>query len=273
MATWVVGDVHGCWATLERLLERIGPLGDGDRLWLIGDLVNRGPGSLAVLRWAAAHPRVDAVLGNHDLHLLGRAAGLARAREGDRLDEVLTAPDRERLLAWLRERPLMVAAPRWLIVHAGLLPAWTTDEAIALAGRAAAVLAGPDGTALLAALASRRNRPQSWLEPLVAATAVMTRIRIVDRQGVPVAGFTDAPEAAPDGCRPWFEASPVPTPERPVVFGHWAMLGDFRAPGVRCLDSACVHGERLTAVRLDDDLTVSEPLADADRVGGSRTVV
>ncbi len=271
MATWVVGDVHGCWSTLERLLEKIGPLGVGDRLWLIGDLVNRGPGSLAVLRWAAAHPRVDAVLGNHDLHLLGRGAGVSRARAGDRLEEVLTATDRDHLLGWLRERPLMAVAERWLIVHAGLLPEWTAERALTLADRAAAALSGPEGNALLAALASRRCRPPSRLEPLVAAAAVMTRIRIVDRDGVPVPGFTDAPASAPDGCRPWFEASPVPTPERPVIFGHWAMLGDYRAPGVRCVDSACVHGERLTAVRLDDELTVSEAVADADRADPTET--
>jgi len=269
VATWVVGDVHGCWETLARLLERIGPLAGSERLWLIGDLVNRGPGSLAVLRWAVANPQVDAVLGNHDLHLLARAAGVGRPRQGDRLDEVLAAPDRERLLAWLRSRRLMATAGRWTIVHAGLLPRWTAEDAAVLADRAAAALAGPQGTILLAALASRRNRPPSWLEPLVAAAAVMTRIRIVDSDGAPVSGFTDGPGAAPAGSRPWFEASPVPSPQTPVVFGHWAMLGDYREPGVRCLDSACVHGGSLSAVRLDDDLTLSEPLAEGDRSGGS----
>jgi bis(5'-nucleosyl)-tetraphosphatase (symmetrical) len=267
VATWVVGDVHGCWATLERLLEKIGPLGDNDRLWLIGDLVNRGPGSLAVLRWAAAHPRVDAVLGNHDLHLLARGAGVGRARRGDCLEEVLAASDRDRLLEWLRQRPLLAVAGRWLIVHAGLLPEWTAEQAAALADRTTAALSGPQGSGLLAALAGRRSRPPSWLLSMVEAASVMTRIRIVDAEGLPVAGFTDAPDAAPEGCRPWFEVSSVPTPERPVIFGHWAMLGDYRAPGVRCLDSACVHGGRLTAVRLDDELTITEPLADDDRLG------
>lgn len=264
MADWVIGDVHGCWETLQRLLERIRWEPERDRLWLIGDLVNRGPRSLAVLRWATRQPQLDAVLGNHDLHLLARAAGSAGARPEDRLDEVLAAEDREHLLEWLRRRPFLRRVKSALLVHAGLLPAWSGDEARSLAGAASRRL--PELLPLLA----RRPRPK-WSaeatgdERLAAAVAIFTRLRVVRGDGSPKLGFTAAPESIPEGCRPWYQGSRTAAEGGRVIFGHWAMMGFRREPGAVCVDSGCVYGGRLTALRLDDDAAIHEPVV-ADEV-------
>jgi bis(5'-nucleosyl)-tetraphosphatase (symmetrical) len=259
VADWVIGDVHGCWETLQRLLERIGWEPGRDRLWLIGDLVNRGPGSLEVLRWAARQPHLDAILGNHDLHLLARAAGSAGVRPEDRLDKVLEADDREALLEWLRRRPFLQRVGSALLVHAGLLPEWSGDEALSLAGAASRRL-----PALLPRLA-RKPKPK-WSaeaagdERLAAAVAIFTRLRIVRGDGRPKLSFTAAPESVPEGCRPWYEGSRLVAEGTRVVFGHWALMGFRRWPGVVCVDSGCVYGGRLTALRLDDDTAVHVPV-------------
>jgi len=264
VADWVIGDVHGCWETLRRLLERIRWQPGRDRLWLIGDLVNRGPRSLEVLRWAARQPRLAAILGNHDLHLLARAAGWADARPEDRLDEVLAADDRETLLEWLRRRPFIHRAGSALLVHAGLLPEWSGDEALSLAGSAGRRL-----QALLPRLA-RKPKPR-WSagatgdDRLAAAVAIFTRLRVVRADGRPKLSFTAAPESVPDGCRPWYEGSRLVAEGTRVVFGHWALMGFRRERGVVCIDSGCVYGGRLTALRLDDDTAVHEPVV-ADEV-------
>lgn len=266
MATWALGDVHGCFGTLERALERIDFDPGRDRLWLVGDLVNRGPRSLEVLRWAAGlGERVTAVLGNHDLHLLLRSRGLVGVKPGDRLEEVLAAPDRDELLDWLRRRPILHREGGWVLVHAGLLPAWDLPEAEALAAELAGRLGGDAGWEALAELArgARRWRPDlEGRDRLAAALRVFTRLRTVRPDGSPQLGFTGRPEAAPDGGRPWYELSPVPGTDHTVLFGHWAQLGLLRAPGAVCLDSSCVYGGVLTALELDDDTLVHEPLAD-----------
>lgn len=265
MSTWFIGDVHGCARTLERLVSRLEPLAEGDRIWLVGDLVNRGPASAQVLRWASTAPGVDAVLGNHDLHLLARAAGLGRVREGDTVEDVLTAPDRDCLVEWLRRRPLLVAAPAFVLVHAGLLPSWEEPEAAARAAEAEEVLRGHRTAELLGALA--RRSPAAELAAAVESASVMTRVRMVESDGSPRRGFNGPPAEAPPGTSPWFESSPVPRRERPVIFGHWAMLGLYRAPGTVCLDSGCVYGGRLSAFRLEDGALLQEPLAAEDAPG------
>jgi bis(5'-nucleosyl)-tetraphosphatase (symmetrical) len=266
VATWVIGDIHGCWETLERLLERIGFAAGRDRLWLVGDLVNRGPRSLEVLRWAVGlGERVTAVLGNHDLHLLRRSRGLAAAKASDHLEELLAAPDRDHLLDWLRRQRFLHREGAHLLVHAGLLPTWGLEEAVALADELSGWLGGPDSEEALADLArgTRHWRPDLvGCDRLSAAAAVFTRLRTVRADGSPNLGFTGPPGAAPEGCRPWFESSPVPGPGLTVLFGHWAMLGLYRAPGLVCLDSGCVYGGSLSALRLDDGAVVQEPLTD-----------
>lgn len=261
MAGWVIGDVHGCWATLRQLLERIDWSPGRDRLWLIGDLVNKGPASLEVLRWAATTSGVDALLGNHDLHLLARAADLTPARADDRLGEVLAAPDRDDLLDWLRARPLLTRAGGSVLVHAGLMPDWSLEEAEELALAVAARIEH-----LLPIVASK-PRPR-WGEPtvgderLAAAAAIFTRLRVVRADGRPQMSFTAAPEEAPNGIRPWFVRSRVLDDGHEVIFGHWAMMGYRRYDGAICLDSACVYGGQLTAISLDGDGVVHVDLAD-----------
>ena len=146
MATWAIGDVHGCWLTLQRLLETIEWNRERDSLWFVGDLVNRGPSSLDVLRWAYENRgRLTVVLGNHELHLLARAVGAAKARKEDTLDEILESPDREKLLTWLKSWSLMHRFGPYVMVHAGLLPDWNIELTTALADAVAASVEGLDG--------------------------------------------------------------------------------------------------------------------------------
>jgi bis(5'-nucleosyl)-tetraphosphatase (symmetrical) len=268
MSTYVIGDIHGCWQTLQRLLDRIGWRPAIDRLWLVGDLVNRGPASLQVLRWAADQSGLVATLGNHDLHLLARAEGLASTRPEDRFDELLAAPDREPLLEWLRSRPFLHREGEVVLVHAGLWPGWDLEEAAELARGAAAQMAGSGYRAFLERL-STKPRPK-WRADLndqdrvAAAAAIFTRLRVVRPDGRPKLGFTGPPEEAPDGCRPWFEDSEVLRAAYTVVFGHWAQLGYYRQGSAICLDSGCVYGGSLSALRLDDGEVFHEPVADSE---------
>jgi bis(5'-nucleosyl)-tetraphosphatase (symmetrical) len=268
MSAYAIGDIHGCWETLQRLLGRIGWNADSDELWLVGDLVNRGPGSLEVLRWAVRNQsRITAVLGNHDLHLLIRAAGLASSRAEDTLDEVLAAPDRDELIGWLRRRPMVHHAHGMVMVHAGLWPGWDLDRTLSLAAGVAESLDGEDGGKPLLARLSAKPRPE-WRpgvageERLAAAAAIFTRLRVVRADGRPRLDYTGSPEAAPEGCRPWFETSRVVRAGRTVIFGHWAMLGYHDGDGVRCLDSGCVYGGHLSALRIGDGASFHEPVAD-----------
>jgi bis(5'-nucleosyl)-tetraphosphatase (symmetrical) len=254
MATYALGDIHGCFRTLERLLRRIAFDPPRDRLWNTGDLVNRGPHSLEVLRWARAlGDRLTVVLGNHDLHLLARAAGLARAKPRDTLEEVLAAPDRDELLAWLRARPLLHAENGRVLVHAGLLSAWTVAEAQALARSLEARLRAPGGLKLLSPASQAPQRTPLW---------VLTRMRVCAADGSPGPDFTGPPEAAPPDCRPWFAFPGRRSAEATILFGHWAALGFYQAPGLLGLDSGCVWGGALTAVRLEDAEVFEEPAAE-----------
>ena len=267
MTTWAIGDIHGCWKTLQALLVSINWDSSSDELWLVGDLVNRGPSSLEVLRWALSNgDNLTAVLGNHDLHLLARAMDITRAKDDDTLDEVLTAPDRDELMTWLRTRPLLHCAESYVLVHAGLVPGWDREEALQLAGEVEARLAGDGCAALLEMVYSRRRA--AWREDLegeeraAAAAAVLTRTRMVDEAGRPRLKYQGAPGDAPAQWRPWFESSEVRRRGGTVIFGHWALLGFHQVPDVICLDSGCVYGGHLTALCLDDGRVVQESLRD-----------
>lgn len=262
MATWAIGDVQGCWEPLERLLVAIDFTPGRDRIVLLGDLVNRGPDSLAVLRWAQAMSgSVQAVLGNHDLHLLARAAGVQSAGARDSLDGVLAAADRDVLLRWLRYRPLLLEESGMLLVHAGLLPEWTVADALAKAQAVERVLRGPDHRAFLARLHSR-ERPEvasaaAQLERVLRWATLLTRLRACSAEGQIARAYTGPITHCPAGTRPWFQ---WPTDRaRTVVFGHWAALGACRGPNWIALDSGCVWGRSLTALRLTDGATVSVP--------------
>jgi bis(5'-nucleosyl)-tetraphosphatase (symmetrical) len=257
MATYVIGDVQGCFTTLTRLLRRIDFDARNDRVWLVGDMVNRGPDSLEVLRWAKGMGgTVTAVLGNHDLHLIALAEGLREPRRRDTLDAVLEAPDRDALLEWLVGRPLLHREEDFVMVHAGLLPQWSLDEAESLAWEAQEALRSRRRYQLLEPLAAEAE-PRRFTPDLADSERtrlvlhVFTRVRTLTAEGELCLEFNGPPEEAPGGCRPWFELCSFPPPVT-VVFGHWARLGLHLGRNVVGLDTGCAWGGDLTALRLED---------------------
>ncbi len=267
MSTYAIGDIQGCFLTLQKLLERLAFDPGRDRLWLVGDLVNRGPRSLEVLRWARGlGDRVVAVLGNHDLHLLARADGVARPRRRDSLEEVLKAPDREDLLDWLRHRPLLHRKGDLSLVHGGLDPSWTLEEAEGLAREAEAALRGPGGHEALSAVYA--GRPERWdgsatgTQRLQSILHIFTRIRVCRPDGRLDFAFKGEPEASPEGFLPWYEIPGRKSRGTTLVFGHWAALGLRLMPEALALDSGCAWGRELSALRLEDRAVFQQPCLD-----------
>lgn len=257
MSIYAIGDLQGCHSALENLLEAISFSPTRDRLWLVGDLVNRGPDSLAILRWAQSlGEQVTAVLGNHDLHLLTVAEGFAPAHRGDTLEEVLLAPDREALLGWLRRQPLLHREGDMILVHAGLLPQWTPACAEELAREVESVLRGPDYRDFLARMYG--NQPCGWEESLAGMdrlriiTNAMTRLRFCTPQGEMEFAHKGTPDQPPPGYLPWFEVANRASRDATVIFGHWSALGLRVEDRLLALDSGCLWGGTLTAVRLED---------------------
>ncbi len=253
MTTWAIGDIQGCARSFDALLEAIGFNPAVDRLWLAGDLVNRGPDSLGVLRRVMAlGDRATVVLGNHDLHLLAIMAGVRPPWEGDTFDEFLAAPGRGELADWLRRQPLLHydAATRTVLVHAGLPPGWTVAEALGRAGEVSEALAGPDWRDVLQTLYG--NEPRAWSAGLRAADRrrytinALTRMRYVDEAGRLDFEHNGPPGSQPPELRPWYEMCDVGNAH--VVFGHWASLGFTRLPGFTCIDTGGVWRRTLTAL-------------------------
>jgi bis(5'-nucleosyl)-tetraphosphatase (symmetrical) len=274
MATYAIGDVHGCFQALQRLLRKVAYDPRQDRLWFVGDLVNRGPHSLEVLRWAVERDdRIVAVLGNHDLHLLARAAGVAEVKKRDSLEAVLAAPDRDDLLAWLRGRPLVHREGELLLVHAGLFPSWTPAEAERLAREVEERLRGEKGAKLLAAVdqrvAERWKESLSGQERARVALAGCARLRTLDAEERMCADFSGPPMLAPKGCLPWYSVPGRQSAGATVIFGHWAALGLKVGDGVACLDTGCAWGRELTALRLDDWRIFQEPAGEGQLSGQS----
>ncbi|MBL0220683.1 MAG: symmetrical bis(5'-nucleosyl)-tetraphosphatase [Myxococcales bacterium] len=257
MARYAIGDIQGCMASLDRLLQLIAFSPGRDELWLVGDLVNRGPRSLDVLRWAhGMGSTVTCVLGNHDLHLLARAAGAADAKKRDTLDEVLAAPDRDRLIDWLRHRPLFHHDAAFALVHAGLHPAWTIAEARERAGEIEKELRGPGWRAFLGRLGG--GRPPRW-DPRLggsdrwrAILAYLVRVRTCHADGRVDPDFDGPPAQAPPGLVPWFRLPDPAWATHTIVFGHWAALGLDLGARHLGIDTGCVWGRSLSAIRLDD---------------------
>lgn len=257
MSTYAVGDVQGCYDELRRLLDSVSFDPSRDTLWLVGDLVNRGPRSLETLRYARSlGDRAVTVLGNHDLNLLAVAAGVRKKHRGDTVEDILRAPDREELLLWLRTRKLMHAAQGYAMVHAGLLPQWTIERALALAAEVEAALRGPDYTELVEKMYG--NAPTAWDERLTGFDRLrvivnaMARLRLCDAEGNMEFTHRDAPVNVPEGYMPWFDVPGRASAETPVVCGHWAALGLLVRDDLVSLDSGCVWGRELSAVRLED---------------------
>lgn len=264
MATYAIGDIHGCFDTLQRLLRRIQYDPRQDRLWLVGDLVNRGPRSLDVLRWASElGDRAVIVLGNHDFHLLGRAAGVSEAKRRDSLDEVLNAPDCYDLLEWLLARPLLHREDGWAMVHAGLFPSWSLDKAERLAREAEEWLRSSEAPRLIESI--EKKIPERWkgghsgLERVRIALAGFAKLRTLDEDGRMCAEFSGPPKEAPKGCVPWFSLPDRKSRDTMIVFGHWAALGLWFGEGVAALDTGCAWGRSLTALRIDDERVFQEP--------------
>ena len=269
MTTYAIGDLQGCHAEFVELLEALDFDPRRDRLWLAGDLVNRGPGSLDCLREVEAlGDAALTVLGNHDLHLLAVARGGARLNRKDTLDAILAAPDRERLLDWLQARPLTVretlAGRDTLMTHAGLLPSWSLARAEALAGEVEAVLGGERGGAFLERMYG--NAPALWrddldgIDRLRAIVNVFTRMRFIDAEGRLDFAAKEGLDSAPAGYAPWFRF-PRDDDAR-LIFGHWAAL-QGETPGSRvdaqALDTGCVWGGSLTALDLESGERISVP--------------
>jgi bis(5'-nucleosyl)-tetraphosphatase (symmetrical) len=258
VARYAIGDIQGCMASLERLLALIDFSPIRDQLWLVGDLVNRGPRSLDVLRWARnLGPVVTTVLGNHDLHLLARAAGAAGEKKRDTLEDVLAARDRDELIDWLRSRPMLHADVRHQLVHARLHPRWSVADARARALELEHELRAPSWRAFLAQIAQHRSPPR-WDDRLGggdrwrAIVAYLARARTLRPDGRVEPEFDGPPSQAPAGCVPWFRFPSPAWSTHTVVFGHWAALGLDLGPRHLALDTGCVWGRSLTAIRLDD---------------------
>jgi bis(5'-nucleosyl)-tetraphosphatase (symmetrical) len=257
MATYAIGDLQGCFAPLERLLDDIAFDPVRDRLWFVGDLVNRGPDSLACLRFVKGlGAAAIAVLGNHDLHLLCVAEGVERARKRDTLDAVLGAPDRDEILHWLRHRPLMHSEGKFALVHAGLLPQWSVERAVELAHEVEAALRAADYRTLLARLYG--DQPDHWSDALQGTDRLrvivnaMTRLRMCGPGGALALDYNGAPADAGPGLTPWFDMPGRRSAGHTLVAGHWSALGLHLREDLLSLDSGCVWGRALSAVRLED---------------------
>lgn len=260
MATYAIGDLQGCYDPLARLLDYLKFSPAEDRLWLVGDLVNRGPQSLEVLRFVKGlGDAAISVLGNHDLHLVMQAAGYGKTNKEDTLAGILAAPDRDDLLAWLRTLPLCHVEGKWAMVHAGLLPAWTVAQAQSLSAEATAALGAPDYADFLAHMWG--SEPDVWRDDLTGwdrlrvVVNAMTRMRFVwpdGRMEFRAPGAKGPPERGPAGCLPWFAVPERKSADHMIVCGHWSALGFRQMDNLLALDSGCLWGGSLTAVRLED---------------------
>ena len=253
---YLIGDVQGCDEALGRLLAEIGFSASRDHVVLLGDLVNRGPQSLAVLRrMRALGDAATCLLGNHDLHLLAVAHGIRRPHRSDTLDEILAAPDRAAWLDWVRQRPLAARHAGWLCVHAGVVPQWDAAQTLALAAEVQAMLAGPDLPGFLRVMYG--NEPARWDAALAGADRwrfvinVLTRIRFCTADGTLDFHAKGGVHTAPPGQHAWFNTPGRRTHGQPIAFGHWSTLGLIDRADLLAIDTGCLWGGALTAVRVD----------------------
>ncbi|GKS83283.1 symmetrical bis(5'-nucleosyl)-tetraphosphatase [Acidovorax sp. SUPP1855] len=267
MALYCIGDIQGCDTALQRLLDHIGFSPSRDTVYLLGDLVNRGPDSAAVLRRCMHQgDSLRSLLGNHDLHLLAAAHGARKPSRRDTLDQVLQAPDREALLDWLRHQPLarqhVHGGEPLLMVHAGVLPSWSAQDVLAHADEVHAVLRGADMPAFLHAMYG--DTPDRW-DPTLTGTDrlrvivnALTRLRFCTPEGAMDFESSEGASAAPAGLVPWFEAPGRKTQDGLVAFGHWSTLGWMNRANLLALDTGCVWGGCLSAVRFGRTLADRE---------------
>jgi bis(5'-nucleosyl)-tetraphosphatase (symmetrical) len=260
VAVYAIGDVQGCFDELQSLLELIHFDPASDRLWFAGDLVNRGPASLETLRFVRDLGRsAVTVLGNHDIYLLALAHGIPLDADDHTMDAVLTAPDGAELVDWLSRQPLLHHDERlgYTMVHAGLPPQWDLPMARQCAHEVETVLHGAQRPELLEEMYG--NRPDRWSERLKGWDRLrfivncFTRMRFCDRNGRLNLECKGPPGTQPQGFHPWFELPDRASRDLRIIFGHWSALGRHDAPGIFPIDSACLWGGQLTALRIDTD--------------------
>ena len=276
MARYAIGDVQGCYHSLMHLLQALHFDPNHDSLWLVGDLINRGTGSLPVLRWLYAHrAQVRTVLGNHDLHAIAVAHHIRPPHRFDTLAELLAAEDAELLLTWLRQQPLMVLEDDFAMLHAGLYPQWTLAEAHGYAAEVEAVLQSPDYLGFFQQMYG--NQPAAWdptltgMDRLRAITNAFTRMRLLDHAGAMEFAFKGEVQDIPPGYHPWFQSPGRQSAHDPrrILFGHWSALGLHQGDGVVALDTGCLWGRQLTAYTLETGAITQVPLDPRDRPAGA----
>ena len=266
MATYAVGDIQGCYIEFRQLLEQLRFDPAADKLWLVGDLVNRGPDSLGVLRLVKSlGDAAITVLGNHDLHLLAVAEGVAELHRSDTLHDILDAPDRTELLAWLRTQRLLYVEGGFVLVHAGLLPGWAVAQAQQLAHEVEAALRGEHHHEFLARMYG--NHPHQWEDDLTGykrlrvITNALTRMRICTVHGEMEFKFKGEEKDIPQGYLAWFGVPGRVSADATAVCGHWSALGLKVTPQVIALDTGCLWGGALSAIRLEDRAVFQVPCA------------
>lgn len=274
MATFIIGDLQGCFRTLETLLAAIQHNESRDRLWFAGDLVNRGPDSLGCLRFVRTLGHHAAcVLGNHDLHLLAVAHGVRASGKHDTLQDVLDAPDGPELFDWLRMQPLLHNCGPMTMVHAAIPPAWDPQTAFAAAHEVECVLRGPDFISLLRNMYG--DTPSRWCDTSGTASRcryvinALTRARCFDASGAMDLRFKGPPEAMPQGLLPWYQTLHPGWRGNKVFAGHWSAAGIRQGEGFAMLDSGCVWGGALTAYCLETGQFTSVPCVAGDRASGA----
>jgi len=267
MALYLIGDIQGCDAALQKLLDKIGFSPSRDTVVLLGDLVNRGPDSAAVLRRVQGYgASALSLLGNHDLHLLGVAHGARKPSRKDTLAGLLEAPDSEALLEWVRQQHMalhmQIDGGDLLMVHAGVLPQWTVGDTLVLAAEVESVLRGPALGEFL--LTMYGNEPAQWSNTLTGSARLraivnaLTRMRFCSAEGVMEFETKDDAATAPEGFMPWFDVPGRKTANATVAFGHWSTLGWLSRPDLLSTDTGCVWGGCLSAVRIGATLEERE---------------
>jgi bis(5'-nucleosyl)-tetraphosphatase (symmetrical) len=276
MATYAIGDLQGCWLTLDALLHHVNYRPKQDALWFVGDIVNRGQGSLECLRFIAS-PQVNAVvvLGNHDLHLLAVAEGIAKPHRLDTLAAILDAPDCAHLLYWLRQQKLLHTEGAYALVHAGLMPQWTWRQAATLAREIERELRGDNYRDLLQHMYG--NKPDTWADNLAGHDKMrfvlntFTRMRTLTDTNAHDLGFKGELSQLPSTLTPWFNVPSVrrfSNVKRTTIAGHWSALGLYQSDSFIGLDSGCIWGRTLTAYRLDDGKIFQMPSQEIDVAAG-----
>lgn len=267
MATYAIGDLQGCFETLKELLAKLEFDRKKDKLWFVGDLVNRGPDSLACLRFVRELGKsASVVLGNHDLHLLALAEGVSKAGKNDTLESVLNAPDRDAILHWLRQQQLVHADGEFVMVHAGLSPQWSLARSLQQSNDIEAALQGGEYREFLANMYG--NEPDLWRDDLSPTDSLrysinaMTRMRVVSKTGRLDLRFKGSLRELPKSLSPWFDNLHSSFADKTIIAGHWSALGLHLTRQFIGIDTGCVWGRELTALRLEDRMVFQVPCAE-----------